>query len=85
MWRLVLGPGVIGMVMIVATILSGNALGSFGVAEDSLITLAFYIVQRTLGFLTTIFAVAVLCEMYRRTRPGPQLTQGPGSMGQTPA
>lgn len=85
MWRLVLGPGVIGLVLIVATILSGNALGSLGVADDSLVALAFYIVLRTLGFLTTIFAVAVLCEMYRKTRPEPRLPQGPGALDQTPA
>ena len=85
MWRLVLGPGVIGFVLIVATVLAGRALGSLGVAEDSLVALAFFIVLRTLGFLTTIFAVAVLCEMYRKTRPEPRLPQGPGAMDQTPA
>lgn len=85
MWRLVLGPGLIGFVLIVATILAGNALGLLGVADDSLLALAFYIVLRTLGFLTTIFAVAVLCEMYRKTRPEPRLPQGPGALDQTPA
>jgi hypothetical protein len=39
------------------------------VAEDSLIMLGYFTLLRTLGFLTTIIAVAVLCEMYHRTRP----------------
>jgi hypothetical protein len=77
MWRLVLGPGVIGFVLLVATVLADRALDSLGVSEDSLIMLAYLAVQRTLGFLTTIFAVAVLCEMYRRSRP-----VGPGPEGQ---
>ncbi len=85
MWRLVAGPGVIGLGLTTSTVLAGNALGSIGVAEDSLVTLAFYIAIRTLGFLTTIFAVAVLCEMYRKTRPEPRLPQGPGMLDQTPA
>lgn len=85
MWRLVVGPGVIGFVLIATTVLAGNALGSLGVAEDSLVALAFYTALRTLGFLTTIFAVAVLCEMYRKTRPEPRVPQGPGTMDQTPA
>jgi hypothetical protein len=69
MWRLVLGPGVVGVVILVATVVLGRALGSLGVTQNSLVTLAYYTVIRTLGFLTTIFAVAVLCEMYQRTRP----------------
>lgn len=79
------GPGAWGdrLVLIVATILSGNALGSLGVADDSLVALAFYIALRTWGFLTTIFAVAVLCEMYRNTRPEPRIPQGPGMADQT--
>jgi hypothetical protein len=85
MGRLVLGPGVIGFVLLVATLLAGNALGSLGVADDSLVALAFHIVLRTLGFLTTILAVAVLCEMYRKTRPEPRLPLGPGTLDQTPA
>jgi hypothetical protein len=71
MWRLVLGPGVIGAVVLVLTVLGGNALGAAGVQDGSLIVLAYYVVIRTMGFLTTIIAVAVLCEMYRRTRPAP--------------
>lgn len=85
MWRLVLGPGVIGFVLIIATVVAGNALASLGVAEDSPVALAFYIALRTLGFLTTIFAVAVLCEMYKKTRPEPRLPQGPGTVDQMPA
>ncbi len=85
MWRLVLGPGVTGLILLVATFLSGYALGSLGVTEDSLITLAYYIALRTLGFLTTILAVAVLCEMYRKTRPDPHHGHGTGATAQAPA
>jgi hypothetical protein len=84
MWRLVLGPGVIGVALMVTTVFASNALGSLGVAEDSLIVLAYYIVLRTLGFLTTIFAVAVLCEMYRRTRPERLTPHGLGELHHTP-
>ena len=56
-----------------------------GAPEESLILLAYFTVLRTLSFLTTIFAVAVLCEMYRRTRPAPYVEKGPGPIGQTPA
>ena len=73
MWRLILGPGVIGAVLIVATVFAGQALGALAVPERSLILLGYYILIRTLGFLTTIFAVAVLCEMYRLTRPATPL------------
>jgi hypothetical protein len=85
MWRLLLGPGVIGLMLLAATIVSTQAMEALGTPEESLILLAYYTVLRTLGFLTTIFAVAVLCEMYRRTRPAPYVEKGPGPIGQTPA
>jgi hypothetical protein len=85
MWRLVLGPGVIGFALLTATALSGNALVSLGVTEDSNLMLAYYIALRTMGFLTTIIAVAVLCEMYRKTRPDPHLGKGPAAPDQMPA
>ncbi len=69
MWRLVLGPGVIGFVLLLTIVLSANALKSLEMAEGSLTALAINIIMRPIGFLTTIFAVAVLCEMYRRIRP----------------
>lgn len=79
---LVTGPGVVGMILLVATVAGAWALR--GVAEDSLILLAHYIILRTLGFLTTIFAVAVLCEVYAKTRPG-TLSKAPSATGQMPA
>lgn len=85
MWRLILGPGVVGLLILVATILAGKALEALGVTEDSLLTLGYFVLIRTLGFLTTILAVAVLCEMYRKTRPPPHHGQKAGMESQTPA
>lgn len=85
MWHLLLGPGLIGFLLIAAMLACAYTLASLRIGEDSLITLGFYIAVRTMGFLTTIFAVAVLCEMYRRTRPEPRDPQGSGAVGQRPA
>lgn len=85
MWRLVLGPGLVGLVLLAATVASGPALEALGTPEKNPILLACYIVLRTLGFLTTIIAVAVLCETYRRTRPEPPVNEGPGPVGHSPA
>lgn len=71
MGRLILGPGVVGLVVVAAVLLAGQPLARLNLAEDSLVLLGWYILIRTLGFLSTILAVAVLCDMYRRTRPGP--------------
>ena len=68
--------------MIALALIADRALRS--VPEDSLILLASFTVLRTLGFLTTIFAVAVLCDMYHRTRPKPR-DGDLGRMGQTAA
>ncbi len=76
MWRLVLGPGVVGLVLLVLVVLCSRWIEAL--PDDSLILLAYFTVGRLMGFLPTILAVAVLCEMYRRTRPVP-LTQGTGA------
>lgn len=89
MWRLILGPGFTGLGMMILTLLGGQLIETLGATEDSLVTLVWYVVIRTLGFLPTILAVAVLCDMYRRTRPEPHAPQdgAQGSLGldQTPA
>lgn len=85
MWRLILGPGVVGLVLFIGAIAAGRVMDSLGIAADSPVALALNIVLRTLGFLTTILAVAVLCEMYRRTRPEPHATQGSDPTGHRPA
>jgi hypothetical protein len=82
MWRLVLGPCLVGAVLLALAVLSGRWAARL--PEDSLVLLAYYTATRLLGFLPTILAVAVLCEMYRKTRPKP-LDGGPGRAGQTPA
>ena len=84
-WRLVAGPGLVGAVLLAAAWSSNLGLGALGVTEDSLIILAYFTLLRTLGFLTTIFAVAVLCDMYQRTRPAPHHGQGAEISDQTPA
>ncbi len=82
MWRLVLGPGVVGLRILELTV--GVGLLLEGVPDDDPVILGYFIAIRTLGFLTTIVAVAVLCEMYRMTRPG-ALAWGPGQQDQTPS
>ncbi len=84
-WRLIAGPGLVGAVWIAAAWASNLGLGALGVTEDSPIILAYFTLLRMTGFLTTIFAVAVLCEMYHRTRPAPHHGQGAEMSGQTPA
>ncbi|NJS39968.1 MAG: hypothetical protein HC783_14205 [Rhodobacteraceae bacterium] len=82
MWRLLLGPCLVGGVLVALAVLSGR--WAAGLPDDSLVLLAYFTTARLLGFLPTILAVAVLCEMYRRTRPKP-LKGGPGLEGHTPA
>ncbi len=69
MVQLVLGPGLVGLAIFLVTFAVIQGLSALGFAEDSLAQLAFYVVARTLGFFVTILAVAVLCDMYRKTRP----------------
>lgn len=85
MWRLIVGPGLVGLILLAATLGGGYAVDTLGVPERSLILLAWYIVLRTLGFLTTILAVAVLCEMYCKSRPAPRSGQKTGPSAQMPA
>lgn len=68
MWMLVLGPGLIGAVLFIGVALFYPVLERAGVAELTLPSLVVDIILRTMGFFTTIVAVAVLCEMYIRTR-----------------
>ena len=79
MWRLVLGPGLVGLASLAATAFGSLLLGKMGFGEHSLVILAFYIVMSTIGLLSTILAVAVLCEMYRKGRPAPRRDQIPAS------
>jgi|GEM_PF-2707706 len=72
MGKLILGPGLVGLILLVATLVAAHALTTLGIAEDSPVTLALNIAIRTMGFLTTILAVAVLCQMYQGTRPPAQ-------------
>lgn len=88
-WRLVLGPEVAGFGLLILTPIIDWQHISVGVAEDSLITLALFVASRTLGFLPSILAVAVLFDTYRQTRPEPRAppdwAQGSGGLDQTPA
>ncbi|WP_309663645.1 hypothetical protein [Tabrizicola sp.] len=69
LWRLLIGPALFGAVLIALLYKVGAVLDNAGMQGDSAATLAWFILIRTLGFFTTILAVAVLCEMYRRTLP----------------
>ena len=72
MGKLILGPGLVGLILLVVTIAAAHALTTHGFAADSHAMLALNIATRTTGFLTAILAVAVLCDAYRKTRPAPQ-------------
>ena len=85
MWRLVLGPGLVGAALAAAAFFAAKGLEPMISGPESLMILALYILIRTTGFLTTILAVAVLCEMYRKTRPEPRMSQGSSPADQTPA
>ncbi|MCA0274228.1 MAG: hypothetical protein LCH69_19480 [Proteobacteria bacterium] len=66
MGRLILGPGMAGLVFF-ALGLGFNVLQpKLGIPTGSLGELAIFIFFRMLGFLVTILAVAVLCQMYKR-------------------
>lgn len=72
MGKLILGPGLVGLILLVATVAAAHALTTLGSSEDSPDMLVLNIATRTTGFLTTILAVAVLCDAYRKTRPSPR-------------
>jgi hypothetical protein len=67
-WRLSLGPGLVGAATFGTVQISNPVLEN--VPDGSLILLADRTILTTVNFLVTILAVAVLCEMYRKTRPG---------------
>ncbi|NBE06879.1 hypothetical protein [Paragemmobacter ruber] len=69
MLRLLLGPAVVGLVLFVVFNISENWLLLKGFQPDGMAFLASFILARTFGFLTTILAVAVLCQSYRDLRP----------------
>ena len=71
MGKLILGPGFMGLILLVATVAAARTLTTLGIAEHSPAMLFLHIATRTTGFLTTILAVAVLCDAYRKTRPEP--------------
>lgn len=71
MLRLLLGPAVAGLILLVVFGFSENWLLSEGFQPDGMAFLASFILARTFGFLTTILAVAVLCQSYRDLRPHP--------------
>lgn len=67
---LILGPGVTGLVIVAAASGFQIAQQTLGVGTGSVSDLATFIAFRTAGFLPTILAVAVLCNMYRRAMQG---------------
>lgn len=69
MWRLLLGPALTGTVLIALTLATDRALEAGRVLPTGVAELGYFTLLRTVGFFTTIVAVAVLCEMYSTTRP----------------
>jgi len=85
MWRLILGPGLVGLAGMAAALLADHGLSLLGLGERHLAYLAANIAMRTIGFLNTIMAVAVLCEMYRRCRPDSEPSPEPATGESGPA
>ncbi len=67
--RLTAAPGVVGLVLFGLAMVSDQSLAT--VPDESLILLAFCVLLTTMELMITILVVAVLCEMYRNTRPDP--------------
>lgn len=67
--KLLLGPGLVGTGTFVLVVTGNQLLRN--IPDDSLVHLAFAVIGTTIYFLSTILAVAVLCEMYHKTRPAP--------------
>lgn len=72
MWRLLVGPGVVGLAGYVIAVLITRLQTSLGISPGSLAELGLLVLFRIMGFMTTILAVAVLCSMYRKVTPGPE-------------
>lgn len=67
--RLTAAPGVVSLVLFGLAMVSDQSLAT--VPDESLLLLAFYVLLTTMEFMITILVVAVLCEMYRNSRPDP--------------
>lgn len=72
MWRLIAGPGIVGLGGFVMILLLTGLQASLGISPGSLAEFGLNVLFRTLGFLPTILAVAVLCSMYRKVMAGPE-------------
>lgn len=72
MWRLIAGPGVVGLAGFVMILLLTGRQVSLGIGPGNLAEFGLLVLFRTMGFMTTILAVAVLCSMYRKVTPGPE-------------
>ena len=69
MWRLLLGPALVGAELFAATILLANRLETNPAFLSKTGQFVYAVISGTLGFLPTLLAVAVLCHVYRKICP----------------
>ena len=69
MWRLLLGPALVGAVVFVATILLATKLETNPAFLSKTGQFVYAVLNDTLGFLPTLLAVGVLCDVYRKIKP----------------
>ena len=69
MWRLLLGPALVGAVVFVATILLTNRLETNPAFLSKTGQFVYAALNDTLGFLPTLLAVGVLCHVYQKIKP----------------
>ncbi len=71
LWRLLLGPTLVGAFLFIVLIASDRLLANMPTYHSSVGQLLTAIISRTLGFLPTVLAVAVLCHVYQRAKVSP--------------
>ena len=69
MWRLLLGPALVGAVVFVATILLATKLETNPAFLSKTGQFVYAVLNDTLGFLPTLLAVGVLCHVYQKIKP----------------
>ena len=83
MWRLLLGPALVGAVILAALIFLNNWLATNPTYQSAAGQFVAGVLARTLGFLPTVLAVAVLCQVYQMIRPATAPTENaPEEIGQ---
>ena len=69
MWRLLLGPALVGAVLFVAMVWLASRLLTNAVFLSTTGQFVYDVISGTLGFLPTLLAVGVLCHIYQKIKP----------------